>query len=501
MVANKYLLRRYWIEAALCAVALCFVLFAQQASAAELYNTGIGSATTTECTGSQPCYGGQSWQNGGGLTGTAHFGQIGITCENGGTVTGSGLTFYASVDEGGGSIGTCALDSGQSVSANTPSFVTCTFATPLNLSGVGSFTPNGGLSTSTTCKNNITASSVEPGNFKSNAGSISGQDQAFALYDEGGFPAPSPEVTVVYPEDDGVYGSFDVPLRLATNVCVYNHEDAEPYYDAIIERADNADCTGDWTYYGIVAGSTPTFFTAGSYGSCSEGLTYGYGSLEDGNLKLNAFFPNGCYRLQARVQFPPEEYGDWSDYSQFQVITTYANDVNWSEGQTGDPGEESWSTFFAGVPTHDDEYGACKLFGFDFNFLGTGESESASGDGLPCLWSWVKYALWPPGDAIFNFVSKPFSVLGTRWPFIYATSFYTEFQQGIASADVCPLPPIPATEFGESGISTPEVDFCDWVSPIAGYIENTTFETMIVYLIYIGLAGFALDSARAFFSA
>jgi len=508
MTAKRNIINRYYIEAAAVALLTAFALFAQSASAAELYNTGVGTATATECTGSAPCYGGQSWQNGGGLTGTAKFGRIGVTCANSGTATGGSWTMKDSADELGSTIGTCTLDAGQTVTAGVATFLDCTFATPLNLSGVGSFYLATAVSDGTAqCKNNITASNVEPGNFKSNAGAIAGQDQAFAFADSGGWPAPSPVTTVVYPENDGIYHGFNVPMRFATDVCEYNHQDLEPYFDAIIEKAANADCTGDWTYYGIVAGSTPEFFTAGSYGSCAEGLTYGYGSFASGSdLNLNAYFPTGCYRIQARVQFPPEEYGDWSDYSQFQVITPYGggstdNEVTWSGGDATDGGEESWDTYFDAVPTHDDVYGACKLFGFDFNFLGTGESESASGDGLPCLWSWIKYGIKPPGDALFNYVSKPFAVLGSRWPFVYATNFYTQFQQGIAAAGTCPLPSIPATEFGESGVSTPEVDFCDWVSPVAGYIEGTGFETIIVYIIYITLAGFALDSARAFFSA
>jgi len=111
-----------------CIAALTLGLFFFGASlparAATLYQTDVGAATTTQCSGATPCSGGQSWQNGGGLSGTAKFGKIGITCPGSGTVTGSGLTLYVGVDEGGGTAATCALDSGQTVTANVPTFVT-----------------------------------------------------------------------------------------------------------------------------------------------------------------------------------------------------------------------------------------------------------------------------------------------------------------------------------------------------------------------------------------
>jgi len=303
----------------------------------------------------------------------------------------------------------------------------------------------------------------------------------------------NPLLTIVYPVDGTEYGSTGVPYRYASNICVVDFPNKS--FSQYTTFEVDSDKTGGetWGAYGTFESTSPTLYTAASYADpdCISGLTYGFGTLGDASYPTT--FAAGHYRVKAKIKEVGGSYGTDSAWTEFTVSSFSVGGGgggSWSGGDSGS--QEDWETANAAVwatrPT-------CTIISFDF--LGT-----SSGDGMECVGDWLKFYIVPPTDTMFNFVAYPMSVLESRWPFAYFTQFYTHFTSSVKNPSTsCPLPQFASVEFGDSGQSTPAIDPCDFVSPIAGYIENTTFETYIVWLTYLGFVGYCLAQAREFFSA
>jgi len=327
-----------------------------------------------------------------------------------------------------------------------------------------------------------------------NIGLINGnpyQVPRIAIYGDEYGALLAPTATMVYPVDGTTYGATSVPYRYASNLCQVQFPNLSLQQYTTFER-DSDDTVGEtWGSYGSFESTLPILSTAASYADpdCSSGLTYGFGSLPDAVYPLT--FPAGHYRAKVKIREVGDSYGADSSWIEFDVSSfPVGGGGGGSWGGGGSGSQEDWSdsldTAWADKPT-------CTIISFDF--LGT-----SSGDGMACFGEWLRFMIIPPADSVFDYVTQPLNMLGARWPFAYFTEFYTAFQAGLSTSTACPLPTMAAVEFGTSDQETPEIDFCDWLSPLAGYIENTTFETYIVYLTYLSLIGYALYTVRDFFS-
>jgi len=92
-------------------------------------------------------------------------------------------------------------------------------------------------------------------------------------------------------------------------------------------------------------------------------------------------------------------------------------------------------------------YGSCDLWG------------SSTGDGLPCIWSWVKYILVPQTEPFGDLLRAPMETLRTRWPVTYLTVLPQAFLFGLNNPyEYCYLPQIP--EITILGITNPGFNTC-----------------------------------------
>jgi len=313
-------------------------------------------------------------------------------------------------------------------------------------------------------------------------------------------PRPDPVTTIVAPTATA-YGISGVPYRFASNVCLDDYAGEEPYVRWQIQKDD-----GGWTDFASGSSEHFGFYVANG---CDTGLAYGWGGIP--NPILSASFTTGDYRIRASSFFTgdisdDDDWGAWTSYVEFSYESSAyggGGGGSWGGGtaDSGDGSAEDWASFFDGVDSHDDLYGACKLLGLDFNFLGTGESEAGTGDGLPCLWTWVRYALIPPADATFNFVKRPFDALVTRWPLTYITSPWQALTGALTEGGECPFPDFFEGSSGMFG-ALPIVEPCTWLDPIATLIDDNAFvSAALVMFLWCAVVALLIDDAFKFFEA
>jgi len=293
-----------------------------------------------------------------------------------------------------------------------------------------------------------------------------------------------PTVSVTLPAAT-TYGALGVPFRFATNVCEQDYPDETVTVEWDIEQDD-----GGWV--DVFSGTTSqSSFLVDDAGTCASGMFYGVGGLPD--PKLPHVFISGDYRIRVRAQFTGEAWSAYSSYTEFTVANTPfggGGGGSWGGGtaDSGDGSSEDWNDFFDGVPTHDDQFGACDFWGSDAT------------DGLPCLWSWVRYALIPPADATFNFIKRPFDVLMTRWPLSYVTTTWDSLLVGLSGDGDCPIPTFLAADPDMLGEDLPMVDVCGWLDPIGTYIDDSAFASAaFVFFLWCVFVAFCVEEALKFF--
>jgi len=156
-------------------------------------------------------------------------------------------------------------------------------------------------------------------------------------------------------------------------------------------------------------------------------------------------------------------------------------------------GQGDWDTFISTYPTHDTVYGACDWWG------------SSAGDGLPCLWTWFAYAVFPDSTQFRNVLATPIGVLTTRWPFAYIFNPINTLINAIENGgDVCPIPAIfPDTmELFGNTVELPEdfslctaFDNADASTVIAA---NAYASNVLLMALYVMFAMLWFDMARRF---
>jgi len=219
-------------------------------------------------------------------------------------------------------------------------------------------------------------------------------------------------------------------------------------------------------------------------------------------------FTPGEYDIDARACFDGFSCGAYSSQVSFTVNPTIGDPTGGGGAWGGDGldqtqldeirdlwggGYTDWNDFITSYPDHDTIYGACDWWG------------SAAGDGLPCLWTWFSYAVFPDSTQFQNVLSTPIGVLVTRWPFAYiiqpAQGFINGLQDG---SDTCPIPTIFPDDmelFGNT-VELPETfTLCtafsnaDAADAIAA---NTYASNILVTAIYILFGMLWFDMARRF---
>lgn len=330
--------------------------------------------------------------------------------------------------------------------------------------------------------------------FGVGAGKFDACDTPFDLTGDLDLPPATPDeprATIILPTATE-YNETGVPFRFSSEVCADDYAGETVTAEWEIQKNDSG-----WSaaFEGTTSQSS---FRVDDAGECDTGMYYGIGGLPD--PRLPHIFTSGNYRIRLRTTFDGVTFSDWTSYVEFGV----GNDPfggggggSWGGGDadSGDGSSEDWNSFFDGVPTHDDIYGACKFLGFD-----AGVSENDTGDGLPCLWSWVRYALIPPAEATFNFVKRPFDTLMTRWPIAYVTTTWTQLEIGLAGDGECPIPEFFAGGNDMFGDDLPTVDACGWLDPIADYIDGSAFAAAaFVFFLWCVFVAFCVDEALKFF--
>jgi len=426
----KFHLRTISISVAFWAM---FMLGSTPVSATTLYDAGAGYSTSSECSGSGPCYGGNTSQYGFSGTGMAKYARAYVTCTTTGTVTGGAF--------GDGS-NTWSLVSGQTCTSGTVCAVKFEASSAIDLSSVGTYLGlTSSVSNGASCKNHLVASDVIPGQARVLTTNDPSKDTAIAFATSSGFddefPA-SPEPTTAYayrpangsqiryniinktgscppgdPPQDGScawywFGKTTVPVA-------DTYTEAESHYEV---RATNDDLLCEGT----------------------QGL-----DASDGTYKGIQFWPqiDGCGTFEVgakykwRWQFKlhtADDYGAFSNYSVFQVV---ANDKATGAGCTNGYCEAP----VVGTPS-------CDFWGTD------------SGDGLGCVFSWLVYSVDPtaPDWSVFGTNLDPFTAI---WPFSYAAQINTQLTEAYAQTPTCPIGTI-SVDFG--AVDFGDFDVCDGVA-------------------------------------
>ncbi|MBN1585727.1 hypothetical protein JW899_05185 [Candidatus Uhrbacteria bacterium] len=270
--------------------------------------------------------------------------------------------------------------------------------------------------------------------------------------------------TVVKPEESAEYAPGTVPYRVASNICASEHPDETPYMWLWAEWWD-----GDsWEDGGSRLYEWDGFLTAGSYGNCGEGLTYGWGSLPVDPM-AEWIQADGDWRMTAQV-VSGEIEGEWSPAVEFSVSTGMGNPgdpgwfgdsttVSWGEfpGSDGDD-EGTWQAF---VDAAEEGKPTCS-----FNLF-----SGDDGDGLSCVWSWIRYGIIPPEDAPRNIIASVWVKVRTRWPLAYIPQVASSIYGGMtASGGICPLPDIEGVEV--AGMTVPGIDLCAISEEAAGWMDT-----------------------------
>ena len=178
------------------------------------------------------------------------------------------------------------------------------------------------------------------------------------------------------------------------------------------------------------------------------------------------------YYWVARSKFGTNDWGAWTDDTHFTVVAHVGGGANSS----------AFDEFFDSLPSHDDVYGACKFLGFD-----SGVSENATGDGLPCLWSWVKYIFFPQLASSFDIIGDLFDVIKSKWPLYYVTQLVESVKMGLVTDPVCPIPEVES--FTMYSVSVPGFTLCDSFTELAGVVDNDSVSySIFVIAVYVMLA-------------
>jgi len=168
----------------------------------------------------------------------------------------------------------------------------------------------------------------------------------------------------------------------------------------------------------------------------------------------------------------------------------YTTDTSLPSSIDGAFGDTALSTgdLIDNYPSHDTQYGACDFWG------------SAAGDGLECVFSWVKYALFPVDNSLTGALFAPVETLAGRWPFAYIAApinaFFTGFENG-----ACPFPAGGFAGGEYDGFQTDNLDFCDLLdtADFDGLIEDYPWQiNAIVMVIYFWLGFYLFKIARDF---
>jgi len=312
-------------------------------------------------------------------------------------------------------------------------------------------------------------------------------DECDTPYDITGDLVYPAEAIIVKPEATE-YNGGQVPWRFATSVCVddFPDENGEFYWEIEQQQPDTS-----WDPFASGTEETAGFETAASYADpdCSTGLTYGFGGLPDPMFGL--VFPTGTYRIRGQATFSTGtgDLSAWTTFTMNLMPVGGGGGGSWGGDDAG--GHEDWTDFFDGVPTHDDIYGACNFFSWDTN----------AGDGLDCLWSWIQYAIFPPAEATFDYISRPINTLASRWPFFYMTHAYSVIMGNITTDVACPMPELLGGTY--EGQTLPTVDVCDWTEPTKTFFTSGDGEPVVPYLqitLWLTFIGFCYITVKDFFS-
>jgi len=246
----------------------------------------------------------------------------------------------------------------------------------------------------------------------------------------------------------------------------------------------------------IAASSTTETFTFHPLFNAADTVGFGFNA-------------GGCTGLQAEVKNAGSVWGAGSgttadnegigfnaNASQIPVATIYAdNDIGsvfpfgggggGSWGGTGTGGFGDWDTFF------DDAVAAqpsCDFWGFD------------AGEGLDCLWLWVRYAFVPPEEVEYNYLQGPWTTLATRWPINYLSEAWVAAESGLFQDDACPIPDITAVEYGTTGVESPEVVPCDWFDDMSTIVAGSAaLETVIILGLWVSFVLYGISLIKRFF--
>jgi len=302
-------------------------------------------------------------------------------------------------------------------------------------------------------------------------------------------PRIDPVVTTIRPTGAYSSGIVSVPQRVFTNVCANDYPDANPYYETLIEKNSAFDGSGSWTTYATATSADFGFRFANDDVPCDTGLSYALGGFPDPTLGFA--FPNGLYRSSTRVTFEGFDPGAYSDTVEFSLTSSPVGGGgggSWGTDGGGASGFTTWSDALDALPDHDTAVGACDFWG------------TASADGLACVWSWVRYAIFPPETVdTVDFLSLPMNTLSSRWPFNYVTSMYASMASGL-TATSCPFSDALTSSDDLMGANLPTISVCDWFQPIPDlFNDNALASVAVVTLLWVGFASWVFKETHHFF--
>jgi len=288
------------------------------------------------------------------------------------------------------------------------------------------------------------------------------KDYRIAVNDTFDDPAIAPDTTILSPVDGAYASAAMFSYSLVSSLGQW--QVTGPYVGVFSIEYEVSDGSGGWDAYGTTSASW-----TGQYINGFVGVT---GSVPN-------LFPPNVYRMRAKTRFVGYTEGAWSAWTEFTTQTAFGGGGGASFG--GELGMPSCSII--GAP----QFG---WDGADWTF--------APGDGAECVYSWVKFLLWPPSpEAFYSLVMGStedpeggvVDVLLTTWPLYYVTDF-VEASTDVA-ATACPLPTFGGGT-GPFGASVPEFDVCAALADVDDVIEGSGFEPIAVALVWFGVVMYVL---------
>jgi len=214
------------------------------------------------------------------------------------------------------------------------------------------------------------------------------------------------------------------------------------------------------------------------------GLTTGYGDTYENATLLQAHQANingltvGTWHFQACSTDGSLNEVCAADLTLSLVEFANANNPGWT-----DPGGAAdWDVIL------DDAWALRPDCSFWPDLYNWGAQSSANG--LGCLAQWVRFAIVPPGDSAFDFLSSLWLTLKTRWPLAYITDLFDSVLTAFAGGnkDTCPLPDIAAVNINVNGaISTmPSWSGCDAIDSGRVYVAaDAALQTIGVMIVWV----------------